>query len=75
VSEVCEHGGLKRKCDICRLEAENGELVGLLRRIRAEIDAGGEGIPMSADTWEEMDDVLQANIEKGGENESNADYL
>ena len=36
-------------------------LVGLLRRVHAEIDALGEGIPMSADTWDEMEDILRAN--------------
>lgn len=36
-------------------------LLSLLRKVHDEIDALGEGIPMSAETWEEMEDVLNAN--------------
>ena len=56
-------------CPDCKNElgAGNGNtlhsLVGLLRRVHDEIDAIDEGIPMSADTWDEMEDVLQANTD------------
>jgi len=36
-------------------------LLALLRKVHNEIDALGEGIPMSAETWDEMEDVLKAD--------------
>ena len=57
-----EQGEVQCACD---RKVANGNtfhpLVGLLRRIHDEIDGLDEGIPMSANTWDEMEDVLQAN--------------
>lgn len=31
--DVCQHGGLRRKCDICQLEADNAQLQAKLDKV------------------------------------------
>lgn len=41
MSTVCEHGGLKRKCEVCEQDARIAELERCLRRILRSEDKDG----------------------------------
>ena len=63
----CNHDGECWHRESSEPSSELLAMLVLLRKVHDEIDALDEGIPMSADTWDEMEDVLKS-YERGGVN-------